>query len=436
MILESEDTMTAIKTSTIFTIVLTGIVVRLSFMLILATYDFNRINDTNTCPGGEIKAVAISILQGHGFGSPFSVTDNTGPTAWVGPVYPYALSIVYNLFGSHGSIAPKVIFSLQAVLSALTVIPMLGIARYTVGRMAGLLAAWIWAIFPWFSKWSVTWVWETSLSALLLCLIIWYALYLSASSRTVKHWIGFGILAGFTILASASLVSIIAICLLFCCYKMPWREWLKPVLSGVICLIVLSPWAIRNYTTFHQVIFTRSNFWAEFYQGNYHRGDGLGTRFFHPTGSFKEYAAYKQLGEVGYDESRKKIALQFVRDNPKEFFATTMNRVSYFWMGSTMDTQRGLIAWYWMPSMYRILSLLLLPALVMLIWRKVYAWQVVVGVLVLYPLPYCLAVADVRYRHPIEPLMLLLASYVVIATYKHINRPSTKVLLPIQSDLV
>lgn len=433
---ESEDTMTATKKSTIFAIVLVGLVVRLSFMFVLATYDFNRANDTNTCPGGELKAVAVSIMSGHGVGSPFSVTDNTGPTAWVGPVYPYALAGVYRHFGSHGSVSPKIIFGLQALLSALTVIPMIGIARWTVGRATGLLAAWIWAVFPWFSKWSVTWVWETSLSALLLCLIIWYALYLAAQTRTIKHWVGFGALAGFAILASASLGSVIFVCLLFCCSKLPWKNGFKPLLSGVICLIVLSPWAIRNYTAFHQIILTRSNFWAEFYQGNYHRSDGLGTRFFHPTGSFKEYAAYKQLGEVGYDESRKAVALQFVRANPKEFAAITLNRISYFWMGSTMDTQRGLIAWYWMPAMYRILAVLLLPAILILIWRKVYAWQVMLGVLLLYPIPYCLAVADVRYRHPIEPLMLLLAAYLVVATWTHLNRRSTKVLLHSQSSLV
>lgn len=407
-------------------IVLTGVAVRLSFMLILSTYNFNRANDSNTCPGGEIKAVAISLLKGQGFSSPFNPNDYTGPTAWLGPVYPYLLASIYRQFGSHGNMSPKIIFSLQAILSALTIIPMLGIAKYTVGKRAGLVASWTWAIFPWFSKWSVTWVWETSLSALLLCLIVWYALYLSKQLHSPKHYAYFGLLAGFAILASASLASVVFVAMLFVCYS-PERTnqaWL----AALVCLVVLSPWAIRNYVVFRQVIFTRANFWAEFYQGNYHRSDGLGTRFKHPTGSFKEYAAYKQLGEVGYDESRKRIALQFVRDNPREFASITLNRISYFWMGDTMDTQRGLIAWYWMPAMYRVLSLLLLPALLLLVWRRVYGWQVLVGVLLLYPLPYCLAVADVRYRHPIEPLMLLLASYLVVSVLTHLNRTRTKVL--------
>jgi len=162
------------KWSTIFWMVLIAFAVRVSFLLLLRTYSFERADDYGV---GEINNIAASIAKGLGFSSPFS-SEYTGPTSWVAPVYPYFVALVFRFLGimTHASII--LIFTVQSLFSALTVIPILGIAQRTVGRRAGMWAAWTWILFPWFSKWAVTWLWEVSLSALLFSLLFWYALCL------------------------------------------------------------------------------------------------------------------------------------------------------------------------------------------------------------------------------------------------------------------
>src|SRR5580704_13884379 len=45
----------------------------------------------------ESGNIAASLASGHGFGSPFRV--DTGLTAWMAPVYPWLLSVIFRAFG-------------------------------------------------------------------------------------------------------------------------------------------------------------------------------------------------------------------------------------------------------------------------------------------------------------------------------------------------
>jgi hypothetical protein len=64
-----------------------------------------------------------------------------------------------------------------------------------------------------------------------------------------------------------------------------------------------------------------------------------------------------------------------------------------------------------LPSSFLVMSLLLLPALLVAHRRNLHAWQMFFGALLLYPLPYYLTFSQMRYRHAIEPIILLLIVY-------------------------
>ena len=399
--------------STIFWLVLVAFAVRLSFLLLLKTYRFDRIDDNRIA--GEITNIGASIASGYGFSAPFN-GEHTGPTSWIAPAYPYFVALVFRVFGLMTRASVICILAMQSLFSALTVIPILGIARRTVGRRAGLWAAWTWCLFPWFSKWSVTWVWEMSLSALLVSLLFWYTLSLPESS-TRKSWMGFGALFGFALLTNPALGTFLPVSLAWCSYELHRRkrEWLKPPLASLlVCLIVISPWLIRNRVMFGQWVFLRSNFGFEFALGNYHSSLGRGWGM-HPSGYQMEFNKYKQMGEIAYIQSKQEQAFQFVRDSPWEFMTLTAKRVSYFWDGSAMS-YFGTIPWYWAPSSFLVVSLLLLPALLVAHRRNLHAWQMFFGALLLYPLPYYLTFSQVRYRHAIEPIILLLIAYAGVET--------------------
>jgi 4-amino-4-deoxy-L-arabinose transferase-like glycosyltransferase len=402
------------RRSTIFWLVLVAFAVRLAFLFVLQTYRPGRVDDFAIA--SETTNVASSIASGHGFSSPLN-GDPTGPTAWIPPAYPYFVALVFRIFGVMTQSSIIFIFVVQSLFSAATVVPILGIARHSVGMRAGLWSAWIWALFPWFIKWSVTWLWDTSLSALLFSLLVWYVLRLpEASSR--RPWIGFGALWGLTLLVNPTLATFLPVSLAWSGYELHRhrKEWLKPILFSVlVCVAVVSPWLLRNRAVFGQWVFIRSDFGYGFALGNYHSSLGRGWGGTDPTGNQKEFQKYWQMGEIAYVRSREEEAFQFVKQYPKEFIVLTAKRVSYFWDGSSID-YREPIPWYWMPSSFGVLSFLLLPALLIAYREQLHGWSMFFGELLLYPLPYYLTFSVSRYRHAIEPLMVLLISYACIKT--------------------
>jgi len=63
--------------------------------------------------GFETGRIAASIATGHGFSSPFQ--PQTGPTAWLAPLYPYLLAGVFKLFGVYTRSSAIVILSINSV---------------------------------------------------------------------------------------------------------------------------------------------------------------------------------------------------------------------------------------------------------------------------------------------------------------------------------
>ncbi len=96
--------------------------------------------------GYEAGRIARSIAQGGGFSSP--LFEDTGPTAWMTPVYPYLVAGVFKLFGVYTKTSAIVLLSLNALMSALVCIPIFEIARISFGERVAKWSAWGVGIFP------------------------------------------------------------------------------------------------------------------------------------------------------------------------------------------------------------------------------------------------------------------------------------------------
>src|SRR5579883_338880 len=114
----------------------------------------------------EMSQVAGALASGHGFSSPFG--GPSGPTAWVPPVYPALCGFLFKLMGGYGLGAVICVLAMNSLFSALTCIPLVRIAERIFDRRLALICGWLWALVPYFAKWSVTWIWETTLSTLLM----------------------------------------------------------------------------------------------------------------------------------------------------------------------------------------------------------------------------------------------------------------------------
>src|SRR5580692_4881363 len=106
----------------------------------------------------ETGHIAYSIASGKGFSSPFQ--RDTGPTAWLAPVYPYFLAGIFKVFGIYTLHSFFAALALNILFSAGTCVPIF----YTGRRIAGLGvasgAAWLWALFPNAIIIPFEWIWD------------------------------------------------------------------------------------------------------------------------------------------------------------------------------------------------------------------------------------------------------------------------------------
>jgi len=372
--------------------------------------------------GWETGRIARSVAWGQGFSSPFQ--DITGPTAWLAPIYPYLLAGVFKMLGVYSTPSAIAILTINSIFSALTIIPVFYIARRTLGPRAALWSGWLAALFPYAWYWAIKWAWETSLATLLLACVFLLSLRMagvnwidkqqvefSPRSRTTE-WLLFGLLWGLIALTNPSLLSWLPFCSLWILIAQLRAEssnkaWWSAIAAGVVFLVVLSPWMIRNYVVFHRFIPLRSNFWAELRMGNGDNATGLWRFWTHPSSNVIERAKFQEMGEIAYVQMKHQEAVDFIRSHPVRFATLCVRRAIYFWYGTPRDT--GLEVLTLGRNVGFLLSSILAFGGLWAMWRRRHpATFLFASLLFAAPLIYYVTFPHPRYRAPIEPEMLIL----------------------------
>lgn len=360
----------------------------------------------------ESANIAASIVAGQGFSNPFGI--QTGATAWLGPVYPFLLSRFFAVFGSYTKAAIVWAILFNCLLSALTCIPVYYVALYSFGNRLALQAAWVWALFPYTMYWGLRAVWDTCLSALLLTLVFMMSLQLAKSS-TARKWAVYGLLWGIAGLTNTAELAFLPFAGSWICYRQfqQGKPWFRNATVGAILFFAtVAPWTIRNYVVFDKFIPIRGNFGEEFHLGNTPEALGIWQVFLHPTTNLTELRLYQQMGEVAYIHSKLEQTLQFVDDRPARFAYLTFAHFFYYWAGPP-HTEK-------VPGIYELKTFLFLCSSVFAFWGSIRALRqrrpgaiLYLLLLLTYPLVYYITFPHPRYRHPIEPEMLILIVFLV-----------------------
>ncbi len=407
--------------------VIVAFLLRILVIFAFHTYEYQTRIITKDLPAGshyafgfETGSIAGALARGEGFSSPFGI--QSGPTAWIAPVYPSMCAVVFKIFGIYSTASAVAILSLNSLFAAFTCIPIYLLAIRLFDNRVAQLSIWAWATFPFFMRWPTTWVWEVSLSALLMaCLAL---LSIKAAEREGQRaWILLGLTWGFAGLTSPSLLAAMPFSLLWIAWQRKRRSRTYAVsvlLVIVLCFAVMLPWLIRNRVRMGHYLFVRDNFGFEFYLGNYHGSNGFGFSGKHPAANAKQLIYFSELGEVGYIRHFQNEALQFVREYPEEFVQLTFKRFVCFWDGSSLNFEKR-EGWYWRPWE---MLLLVIPAAfgaaLGLSHRKP-GTELLLLIVLFYPIPYYLTYANVRYRHAIEPELLVLACFFACSLWNHVR---------------
>jgi len=378
--------------------------------------------------GYETGRIARSIVEGKGFSSP--LFEDTGPTAWMTPAYPYLVAGVFKIFGVYTKASALVLLSLNALMSALTAVPIFLFARRSFGERAARWSAWTWAFFPYGIYFPVERIWETWLATLLLAILFWMALELE-DPRPIWFWGLYGVLWGVEALTSPSALAVLPFLGLWTCYRVARKQqrWFVPnVVAAVVFLAVVSPWFIRNYNVFHRFIPFRDNMGLVLRLGAKGNSDYWGVYELGPWHNDAEWQEFKRDGELAYFATKKRQAVEFIKANPGWYVWTSFRRAVFLWTGYWSFER-----WYLKEEPLdppNILVCTTLTVLALLGLRKAFRVDHALAmpyalVLFSFPLVYYITSPEVYYRRPIDPMFVVLAVFAIVGLKRRDTNATT-----------
>jgi len=391
--------------------------VLLSFALQVATIGVFRQYRTRTPDdhfgfGWEMGRIARSIAQGHGYGSPYG--DSTGPTAWEPPLYPYWMAAVFKVFGVYTYASAWALLTINSLLSALTCIPIYLMASKTFGERVALCSARTWAFLPYIWYWSVHWIWDTTFTPLILSLILLVSLELE-ESRERRNWLIFGLLWGVGALANPTMLAFLPFCGLWI-WRQRQRRGLSSLsgiaVSSATFFLVLTPWLVRNYEVFGRFVFLRDDFGLQFRLGNGDGADGMSRVYLQPNLNKLEFEKFQRMGELAYAADCQRLAFDWIRAHPRRFLVISLKRVFYYWNGVPKPTDSTAF-WDFRSSLFLASSVLAIWGSILALRQKRCGAWLFAGLIVTYPAVYYVVYPHARYRHPIEPELLILAVFLL-----------------------
>ena len=350
----------------------------------------------------EFARIASFVVSGAGYSSPWIGTP-IAPTSVEPPLYTCLLAGIFKLFGTYSYASLIVGIGLNAILSSITAVLLFRLGKRDFTPAAGLFAAWLWSAWLYEATVSVR-LWESSLAALeLVVALLW--LPRLREDDSASHWLLFGTFAGLSALTNTTMMALFPFFWLWLIYRRRTRVRLL-LISIAACLLTLVPWTLRNYIAFDRIMPLRDNFGLELWIGNH---EGATEAHQYPSAfPLIDPTEYNQLGELKFMESKRASALDFIRSHPADFLRLSARRVFRFWTEPAGP--------WWL-----VVSLLAWIGLALALRQRTASVALYAVVMLVFPLIYYLTHTFPTYRHPIEPVILILAAHSLVTMARVLN---------------
>jgi len=282
---------------------------------------------------------------------------------------------------------------------------------------------------------------EICLTTLLLSLLFLITLRLDRSRRQ-GPWFVYGLLWGVTLLTNPAVLSLFPFLLAWACYRSRQRglSWGLPALVATLALMaVVAPWFVRNCQTFHQAVPFRDNFWLEVYAGKNGDISHSSLDALHPSLNLTEQEGCNQMGELRYMAHKRQQSLEFIRKHPGWFERVTLRRILRTWTGFSGLPANGRFQEPLDPQEpFEPLNIAFCTTLTALVVTGLYlvsgrcflaAWPYLLDLLE-FPMGYYVTNTNLRYRHPMDSEMVVLAAYACATLLQGRNGVAQKAGVP------
>jgi 4-amino-4-deoxy-L-arabinose transferase-like glycosyltransferase len=392
--------------------------------------------------------LGLRVLQGHGFSFPtawWPATEPDAPTAHWSYLYTFYITAVYALFGEN-PVAARLI---QAILTGIFQ-PLLAylLAGRLFGVRAGLAAAALTALYAYFIFYSATLMTEAFykttilLSFYLAILIVGelnkeshpnYVIKRSKNSESARKVLGLLAALGASLAATVLLRQLFMLFIPFLFLWMWWATQRKHTLSlllpvAIIVLVIL-PFSIYNNLRFDRFVLLNTNAGFAFFWGNH---PIYGSKFIPilPSGQYQSLIPdeLRYLDEVALEQALLRKGLGFIWQDPVRYLRLSISRIpAFFTFWPTSDSEL-------ISNISRVVSAgLLWPFMMYGLVISLKTWKgssssfitsptiLLYLFITVYTLIHLLSWALIRYRLPVDAVLLVFAGLAFADLYQRIG---------------
>ncbi len=307
---------------------------------------------------GEPYLVAKNIVAGKGFVFEYPLTGKVLPSCYVTPLYAYMqVPFLYFGLGERG-IQVMNVFFLQAACFVLYRF----FRRFTTVGIALLIFTTLSFYVPF---WILAYTLEPNTLNLLLLTLTVDLLYALATVSSFRGWISLGILIGFQMLLRPDIILGAA---LFAVWIIFWNHskavWRGIGISLIITALMVAPWTLRNYVTFHKFVLVSANSGMNLYEGNNSVATGEFRANAPTEESKREFAEISEYANshdgIDIDRLRFDLAEQWIFSHPQEALILDLRKTWYHWFGRPIMGEQYHYQFQAMANIFRIAGVLML----------------------------------------------------------------------------
>lgn len=355
-------------------------------------------------------SIAMSLLKNK----EFSVIPGE-PIGIILPVYPSFLAAIYSIFG-HSLVVVRI---MQTLISSLSCILVFVIAKNLFNKTTAIFSGLLTALSP-----AMVYLAGALMNETLFIFIILSAMFFAVKfikTNSLKDNIYFSIFMCIAMLTKELMLPFVFFLIIW--YLIICGSFKKALVNSSVSILVIvllfMPWAIRNYKVYKDPMPFISVAGKTLWEGNHPSAKGYhvipGDKDWEALGLKKpKYTPWGWESDMTEAKRRKlytRRAIDWLIRHPKHFLKLIPLKFIYFWGPITQTSSKTAKRFTFVYSAFY--SIILIFAIFgIILSRKRFKGLLLIYLLFIYfTIGACISIAITRYRLPLEPFYIMLASY-------------------------
>ncbi len=341
--------------------------------------------------------IAENIVSGKGFGE-----------AWRPPGYAAFLSAVFFFLGK----SIVLVRLINSILGSLTCIFIYFIGKKIFTDTIGKISSAILCFYPYLISYTGDLLSETFYTFLISLSLLF--ILITGETPNIKNNIATGIILGITALTKATILPFFFLA----CFWLWWKTKKIKIgfIAGMFTLLVVAPWTVRNYLHFKKIILVSpgyqslaksNNDEAMILETTGEKSEPAAAEFnFTPT----RYHEIERLPRMESEKIFKQEAIDWINANPEKFRWLVKRRLIHFWRLYPM------MAYKWQKIAAMLTSGIYIPLCfigIILSIKNFRNTSLFIALFFIYTLVHLPFAVVLRYRVPIDPYIIIFASYTI-----------------------